>query len=66
MVTVKRYGRGHGDSSLGKPALHPATVDLKGEGIVEAKRDKVLVERCLQKPGRDLFNLMAPELMPSL
>ncbi|KAL6536965.1 hypothetical protein OROMI_025499 [Orobanche minor] len=31
MVTVKRYGRGHGDPSLGKPTLHPATVDLKGE-----------------------------------
>lgn len=31
MMTVKRYGRGHGASTLGKPALHPATVDLKGK-----------------------------------
>lgn len=30
MMTVKRYGRGHGASILGKPSLHPATVDLKG------------------------------------
>lgn len=31
MLTVKRYGHGHGDSNLGKPSLHPATVDLKGK-----------------------------------
>lgn len=30
-MTVKLYGRGNGASSLGKPALHPATVDLKGK-----------------------------------
>lgn len=31
MLTVKRYGRGPGAAYLGKPALHPATVDLKGK-----------------------------------
>lgn len=30
-MTVKRYGRGAGASSVGKPALHPATVDLTGK-----------------------------------
>ena len=30
-MTVKRYGHGPGASSIGKPALHPATVDLKGK-----------------------------------
>lgn len=29
-MSVKRYGR-HGVSTCGKPALHPATVDLKGK-----------------------------------
>lgn len=31
MMTVKRYGHGNGASSIGKPAVHPATVDLKGK-----------------------------------
>lgn len=30
-MTVKRYGRGPGASYIGKPALHPATVDLKSK-----------------------------------
>lgn len=30
-MTVKRYGRGPGASFIGKPALHPATVDLTGK-----------------------------------
>lgn len=30
-MSVKRYGRGPGKASLGKPAVHPATVDLKGK-----------------------------------
>lgn len=32
MLTVKHYGRGQGASNLGKPALHPASVDLSGKG----------------------------------
>ncbi|KAK1282287.1 Pyrophosphate--fructose 6-phosphate 1-phosphotransferase subunit alpha [Acorus calamus] len=31
MMTVKRWSRGPGASSIGKPAIHPATVDLKGK-----------------------------------
>lgn len=30
-MTVKRYGRGPGNAAIGKPAVHPATVDLKGK-----------------------------------
>lgn len=30
-MTVRRYGRSHGASTLGKPALHPANVDLKSK-----------------------------------
>ncbi|XP_020265419.1 pyrophosphate--fructose 6-phosphate 1-phosphotransferase subunit alpha-like isoform X2 [Asparagus officinalis] len=31
MMTVKRYTRGPGATPIGKPALHPATIDLKGK-----------------------------------
>lgn len=31
MMIVRRYGNKHAASSLGQPALHPATVDLKGK-----------------------------------
>lgn len=31
MMTVKRYGSGPGGALSGKPAVHPATVDLKGK-----------------------------------
>lgn len=30
-MTVKRYGSGPGGAFSGKPAVHPATVDLKGK-----------------------------------
>ncbi|KAL6570045.1 hypothetical protein OROMI_014559 [Orobanche minor] len=36
MMTVKHYGSGHGASSIGKPALHPVTVDLKGKSYEQA------------------------------
>ena len=29
MMTVKRYSRGPGTSSIGKPAVHPYALDLK-------------------------------------
>lgn len=30
-MTVKRWSRGPGANPIGKPAVHPATVDLKGK-----------------------------------
>lgn len=30
-MTVKRWSRGPASSQIGKPAVHPATVDLKGK-----------------------------------
>lgn len=30
-MTVRRYGHGPAADSFGKPALHPATVDLRGK-----------------------------------
>ncbi|XP_008796200.1 pyrophosphate--fructose 6-phosphate 1-phosphotransferase subunit alpha [Phoenix dactylifera] len=33
MMTVKRWSRGPAASMIGKPAVHPATVDLKGKAF---------------------------------
>lgn len=30
-MTVKRWSRGPGAASIGKPAVHPASVELKGK-----------------------------------
>ena len=30
-MTVKRYARGPGASSIGKPAVHPSALDLRGK-----------------------------------
>ncbi|KAF5955864.1 hypothetical protein HYC85_008720 [Camellia sinensis] len=37
MMTVKRYGRGVGASSIGKPALHPATCGFERQTIRPVK-----------------------------
>ncbi|KAG8377189.1 hypothetical protein BUALT_Bualt08G0002300 [Buddleja alternifolia] len=53
MMTVKHYGRGHGASSLGKPAVHPATVDLKGKayGLLRQNATKFLMDDVYRNPG---------------
>ncbi|XP_073283103.1 pyrophosphate--fructose 6-phosphate 1-phosphotransferase subunit alpha [Primulina huaijiensis] len=53
MMTVKRYGRGHGASTLGKPALHPATVDLKGKAyeLLRQHATKFLMDDVYRNPG---------------
>ncbi|KAL0432817.1 UNVERIFIED_CONTAM: Pyrophosphate--fructose 6-phosphate 1-phosphotransferase subunit alpha [Sesamum latifolium] len=53
MMTVKRYGRGHGASALGKPALHPATVDLKGKAYELLRQNgiKFLMDDVYRNPG---------------
>ncbi|KAI3465496.1 hypothetical protein Pfo_022159 [Paulownia fortunei] len=53
MLTVKRYGRGHGASTLGKPALHPATVDLKGKAyeLLRQNATKFLLDDAYRNPG---------------
>lgn len=53
MMTVKRYGRGPGASYLGKPALHPATVDLKSKSyeLLRQNAAKFLLEDVYRNPG---------------
>ncbi|KAL3618410.1 hypothetical protein CASFOL_038731 [Castilleja foliolosa] len=53
MLTVKRYGRGHGASTLGKPALHPASVDLKGKSyeLLRQNATKFLMDDVYRNPG---------------
>ncbi|KAI5660865.1 hypothetical protein M9H77_20188 [Catharanthus roseus] len=53
MLTVKRYGRGPGAAYLGKPALHPATVDLKGKSyeLLRQNATKFLLDDVYRNPG---------------
>ncbi|KAL2506055.1 Pyrophosphate--fructose 6-phosphate 1-phosphotransferase subunit alpha 1 [Abeliophyllum distichum] len=53
MMTVKRYGRGHGATTLGKPALHPAIVDLKGKSyeLLRQNATKFLIDDVYRNPG---------------
>ncbi|KAL7244576.1 hypothetical protein ACSBR2_000035 [Camellia fascicularis] len=58
MMTVKRYGRGVGASSIGKPALHPATVDLKGKPyeLLKQNATKFLMDDVYRNPGPIQFD----------
>ncbi|CAA7407258.1 unnamed protein product [Spirodela intermedia] len=53
MMTVKQWARGQGSSSIGKPAVHPATVDLKGKayGLLRQNAAKFLMEDIYRNPG---------------
>jgi pyrophosphate--fructose-6-phosphate 1-phosphotransferase len=53
MMTVKRYGRGPGASYVGKPVLHPATVDLTGKAyeLLRKNATKFLMEDVYRNPG---------------
>ncbi|XP_009777872.1 pyrophosphate--fructose 6-phosphate 1-phosphotransferase subunit alpha [Nicotiana sylvestris] len=53
MMTVKRYGRGPGKASIGVPALHPATVDLKGKSyeLLSQNATKFLLDDVYRNPG---------------
>ncbi|KAL8478713.1 hypothetical protein ACS0TY_030553 [Phlomoides rotata] len=58
MLTVEHYGRGQGASNLGKPALHPATVDLKGKGyeLLRQNAIKFLMDDVYRNPGSLQFD----------
>ncbi|KAJ8431137.1 hypothetical protein Cgig2_010070 [Carnegiea gigantea] len=53
MMTVKRYSQGPGALSIGKPAIHPATVDLKGKAyeLLRQNAARFLMEDIYRNPG---------------
>ncbi|KAK1314754.1 Pyrophosphate--fructose 6-phosphate 1-phosphotransferase subunit alpha [Acorus calamus] len=53
MMTVKRWSRGPGASSIGKPAIHPAIVDLKGKAyeLLSNNATKFLMDDIYRNPG---------------
>ncbi|XP_020596774.1 pyrophosphate--fructose 6-phosphate 1-phosphotransferase subunit alpha-like [Phalaenopsis equestris] len=53
MMTVKRWSRGPGISAIGKPAVHPASVDLKGKAYELMRRNaaRFLVDDLYRNPG---------------
>ncbi|CBI40779.3 unnamed protein product, partial [Vitis vinifera] len=53
MMTVKRYSRGPGTSSIGKPAVHPYALDLKGKAyeLLSQNATKFLLDDLYRNPG---------------
>lgn len=53
MMTVKRYSRGPGSVPIGKPAIHPASVDLKGKvyELLRQKAPSFLMDDLYRNPG---------------
>nr|XP_043618150.1 pyrophosphate--fructose 6-phosphate 1-phosphotransferase subunit alpha [Erigeron canadensis] len=55
MMTVKHYGRGSGSgaTTLGKPVVHPATVDLRGKvyELLRQNATRFLMEDIYRNPG---------------
>ncbi|KAL0361931.1 UNVERIFIED_CONTAM: Pyrophosphate--fructose 6-phosphate 1-phosphotransferase subunit alpha [Sesamum radiatum] len=58
MLTVKHYGHGNGALSIGKPALYPATVDLKGRAyeLLRQNATKFLTDDLYRNPGPIQFD----------
>ncbi|KAK6939136.1 Phosphofructokinase domain [Dillenia turbinata] len=53
MMTVKRWAHGPGATSIGKPAIHPATVDLNGKAyeLLTQNATKFLMDDIYRNPG---------------
>ncbi|KAG7024075.1 Pyrophosphate--fructose 6-phosphate 1-phosphotransferase subunit alpha, partial [Cucurbita argyrosperma subsp. argyrosperma] len=53
MMTVKRWAQNPGASSIGKPAIHPATVDLKGKAyeLLRQNASQFLMDDLYRNPG---------------
>ncbi|KAL6562938.1 hypothetical protein OROHE_005525 [Orobanche hederae] len=66
MMTVKHYGSGHGASSIGKPALHPVTVDLKGKSyeLLRQNATKFLIEDVYRNPGPFQYDVPGADAKP--
>ncbi|CAL9127522.1 unnamed protein product [Musa textilis] len=53
MMTVKRWSHGPGAMPIGKPAIHPATVDLKGKAyeLLRRSASSFLMDDIYRNPG---------------
>lgn len=53
MMTVRRYSRGPGALSIGKPGIYPATVDMKGKAyeLLRQNGTRFLMEDIYRNPG---------------
>ncbi|KAG0488650.1 hypothetical protein HPP92_007461 [Vanilla planifolia] len=53
MMTVKRWSRGPGANPIGKPAVHPVTVDLKGKAyeLLRQNSTSFLFDDIYRNPG---------------
>ncbi|XP_022769461.1 pyrophosphate--fructose 6-phosphate 1-phosphotransferase subunit alpha isoform X2 [Durio zibethinus] len=53
MMTVKRWSQNPNASSIGKPAIHPATVDLKGKAyeMLRQNATRFLLDDIYRNPG---------------
>ncbi|KAG6472958.1 hypothetical protein ZIOFF_070438 [Zingiber officinale] len=57
MMNVKRHSRGSGAIPIGKPAIHPATIDLKGKvyELLRQKASSFLLDDLYRNPGPPQF-----------
>ncbi|CAL9240888.1 unnamed protein product [Arabidopsis halleri] len=53
IMTVKRWSQNSGSISIGKPVIHPASVDLKGKAydLLRQNAQKFLMEDMYRNPG---------------
>ncbi|XP_077210502.1 pyrophosphate--fructose 6-phosphate 1-phosphotransferase subunit alpha-like isoform X2 [Tasmannia lanceolata] len=58
MMTVKRWSRGPWATSIGKPAVNPATVDLKGKAyeLLRQNASRFLMDDIYRNPGSLQFD----------
>jgi pyrophosphate--fructose-6-phosphate 1-phosphotransferase len=53
MMTVKRWSQNSGSTTIGRPVIHPASVDLKGKAydLLRQNAQKFLMEDMYRNPG---------------
>ncbi|KAJ4702363.1 Pyrophosphate--fructose 6-phosphate 1-phosphotransferase subunit alpha [Melia azedarach] len=58
MMTVKRWSQNTGVASIGRPAIHPATVDLKGKAyeLLRQNATRFLLDDLYRNPGPIQFD----------
>lgn len=58
MMTVKRWSQNPGASSIGRPAIHPATVDMRGKAyeLLRQNATRFLLDDLYRNPGPVQFD----------